>query len=102
MGGGCDLDRSRKDVALNGGDRLPAGIQTPPRRPPGACFQERRRITKDCVQLRLCLGLYVGGWGGWRDWRGLLDPLESDRGVALVSLSGCICVLQSHSKCLDF
>lgn len=34
----CDLGRWRKDVALNGGDRLPAGIQTPPQRPPEGAF----------------------------------------------------------------
>lgn len=44
--GMCDLDRSRKYVALNGGDRLPAGIQTPPRRPPEGVFPGEEKDNK--------------------------------------------------------
>lgn len=62
--GVCDLDRARKDVALNGGDRLPAGIQTPPQRPPEGVFPGEEKDNKELCSAQAVFGWYVGR-GGW-------------------------------------
>lgn len=60
----CDLDRSRKDVALNGGDRLPAGIQTPPQRPPEGVFPGEEKDNKGLCSAQAVFRWCVGGVGG--------------------------------------
>lgn len=75
----CDLDRSRRDVALNGGDRLPAGTQTPPRRPPEGVFPGEEKDNKGLCSAQAVFRWYVVGGGGERGWVGgwwwPLDPL---------------------------